>query len=299
MDMTDTSTDVLRGLTLSGLADEAGRGIDAQIEAHRELGWNAIELRLVDGRNVAGELPDDAFEEVATKVEAAGLEVTGFGSAIGNWSRPIDGDFARDVHDLEVAIPRMRRLGTRYIRTMSWVGNGVDDARWRDETIRRYRELARLAEAGGVVLGHENCTGWAGQSARHQRELIEAVGSDHLGVLFDTGNTISHGYEPWPYYTGVKDLIRYVHVKDCRRNPRGGGSSDYAYPGEGDALVRPILEDLLTGGYTGTIAIEPHVASIIHEGGDDVPEAEKYASYLRYGRTFERMVREAARARPA
>lgn len=283
--------------TLSGLADEAGSGIEAQIAAHRELGWDAIELRLIDGLNVAGALPDGAFDAAATAVEEAGLTVTGFGSAIGNWSRSIRDDFDRDVQDLNIAIPRMRRLGTRFIRTMSWVGKGVDDAEWRDETVRRYRELARIAEDGDIVLAHENCTGWAGQSAQHQRELIEAVGSDHLGVLFDVGNTISHGYEPWPYYTGVKDLIRYVHVKDCRRNPAGGGSSDYAYPGEGDAMVREVLADLLASDYRGTIAIEPHVASIIHEGGSDVPESEKYASYVRYARSFEALVDEARAAR--
>lgn len=285
------------GLRLSGIADEAGRGIDAQIAAHRELGWDAIELRLIDGLNVAGALPDDAFEEVADAVERAELHVTGFASAIGNWSRPIGDDFARDVEDLRTSIPRMQRLGTDYIRTMSWVGEGVDDATWRDETVRRYRELARIAEDGGIYLAHENCTGWAGQSARHMRELIEAVDSEHLVVLFDIGNTISHGYEPWPFYTGVKDLIRYLHVKDCRRNPRGGGSSDYAYPGEGDAMVRPILADLLGSGYQGTIAIEPHVASIVHEGGDGAPESEKYASYLRYARMFEAIVDETSASR--
>lgn len=297
MNGTDAPDGPLRGLTLSGIADEAGRGIDAQIAAHRELGWDAIELRLIDGLNVAGALPDDAFEAAADALEEAGLQVTGFASAIGNWSRPIGDDFQRDVDDLKISIPRMQRLGTRFIRTMSWVGTGVDDATWRDETIRRYRELARIAEDGGIYLAHENCTGWAGQSARHQRELFEAVDSEHLVLLFDTGNTISHGYEPWPYYTGVKDLIRYLHVKDCRRNPEGGGSSDYAYPGEGDARVRDVLDDLLASGYQGTIAIEPHVASIVHEGGGDAPESEKYDSYLRYGRTFEAMVREAAAAR--
>lgn len=284
------------GPTLSGLADEAGRDIHAQIAAHRELGWNAIELRLIDGLNVAGALPDDAFAAAADAVETAGLAVTGFGSAIGNWSRAVHGDFEQDLQDLKVAIPRMQRLGVRFIRTMSWLQNGASESAWRREAIRRYRELAAVAADGGVVLAHENCTGWGGQSARHMRELIEEVGSDHLTVLFDIGNTISHGYEPWPFYQGVKDLIGYVHVKDCKRNPAGGGSSDYAYPGEGDAMVRPILADLLDGGYRGTIAIEPHVASIIHEGGSDVPEAEKYASYLRYARMFEGLVREARAA---
>ncbi len=282
----------MRELTLSGIADEAGRSIEGQISVHQELGWNAIELRLVDGLNIAGALPDQAFAVAADRIEAAGLEVTAFSSAIGNWSRKITDDFDQDVQELKTAIPRMHRFGTKFIRTMSWLRGDADDATWKAEAIRRYRELARMAEDGGVYLAHENCTGWGGQSAEHMRELLERTDSAHLVVLFDIGNTISHGHAPWPFYSGVKDLIRYVHVKDCRVNPAGGRSSAYAYPGEGDAMVRPILADLLGSGYTGTIAIEPHVASIVHEGDQNVSEEVMAASYLRYARAFDRIVRD-------
>lgn len=277
-------------IELAGIADEAGRRIEDQIAAHRELGWESIELRLVDGKNVAGDLSDEAFEHVAEKLGEAGLRVTGFGSAIGNWSRNIRDDFSRDVSDLKTAIPRMQRLGAKFIRTMSWLGDGVPESEWRAEAIRRYRELARLAGDGGVFLAHENCTGWGGLSGRHMRELIEEVGHPHAVVLFDIGNTVSHGYEPWEFYTGVKDLIRYVHIKDCRRNPQGGSSSDYAYPGEGDARVADILTDLLASGYRGTLSIEPHVASIVHLGESKADPAEIFTSYIRYGRRTQELV---------
>lgn len=278
---------------LTGIADEAGSAIETQIAAHKELGWNGIELRLVDGKNVAGALPQDAFESMAAKVEEAGLQVTSFGSAIGNWSRKISDDFSRDVEELKTAIPRMQRFGTKFIRTMSWVGEGVGDTEWRDEVFRRYRELAKMAEDGGIYLAHENCTGWAGQSAWHQRRFLEEIDSANLVVLYDIGNTISHGMEPWEYYEGVKDLIRYVHVKDARKNPAGGPSEDYTYPGEGDAMVREILSDLLSNGYEGTIAIEPHVAAIVHlGGGKKVSKEEMYASYVRYGRKFVELVED-------
>ncbi|MEX2580399.1 MAG: sugar phosphate isomerase/epimerase family protein [Verrucomicrobiales bacterium] len=271
-------------IILTGIADEAGRDIDTQIAAHRELGWEAIELRLVDGKNVCGDLSDEDFARAADRIEEAGLRVTGFASAIGNWSRRIDEDFQRDLDELRCAIPRMQRLGARFIRTMSWVGEGVAEGEWRDEALRRYRELVELAADGGIFLAHENCTGWGGLSGRHMRELIETIDSPHLVVLFDVGNTISHGYEPWPFYREIKDLIRYVHVKDCRVNPEGGRSALYTYPGEGDACVREILADLLGDGYEGVVSIEPHVASIVHLGESQASPEEVYGSYLRYAR---------------
>ncbi len=280
-------------ITLTGIADEAGRDIETQIRAHRELGWDSIELRLVDGKNICGDLGDEAFEHAAACLEESCLQVTGFASAIGNWSRRIDGDFEIDLAELRRAIPRMQRLGARFIRTMSWVGEGVPEEQWRDEALRRYAELARIAGEGGIVLAHENCTGWGGLSGRHLRELVETVGSPHLVVLFDVGNTISHGYEPWPFYRAVKDLVRYVHVKDCRAEPGGARSQRYAYPGEGDACVREILADLIASGYDGVVSIEPHVASIVHLGESTAPPDEIYASYLRYARATEALLAEA------
>lgn len=278
-------------MILTGIADESGESIERQILAHQELGWSAIELRTVHGRNVASSLSDCDFDRVVDAVTEAGLVVPAFASEIGNWSRSIASGFEQDVEDLRRAIPRMNRLGARYLRTMSWVGDGVADHRWRREAIRRYRELSRIAADGGIYLAHENCTGWAGQSADHTRQLIEEVSSDHLVVLFDIGNTISHGHEPWTFYSGIKDLIRYLHLKDCRRNPDGGRSQDYTYPGDGDAMVREVIGDLLSSGYDGVISIEPHIAKVIHDATSLPNPHRMYASYLEYARRFVELVK--------
>ncbi|MEY2750955.1 MAG: hypothetical protein RLZZ550_926, partial [Verrucomicrobiota bacterium] len=123
---------------LSGLADEAADDIAGQVAAQRALGWPAIELRLLDGRQVcSAAVTDDAFARAMDTIESAGLRVSSFGSAIGNWSRPITGDFATDLADLRVLIPRLRRAGTRLVRTMGWMQAGADDREWRDEGLRR------------------------------------------------------------------------------------------------------------------------------------------------------------------
>ncbi len=282
----------MKNLILTGIADEAAYDIDGQIAVHQELGWDSIELRLVDGENAAAALSDEAFARTADHLEAAGMQVTSFASAIGNWSRPITGDFDLDLKELATAIPRMQRLGTKFIRTMSWIGEGVSEAEWRHETFRRYRELARMAEDGGVLLAHENCTGWAGQGPEQTRALVEEVNSPNLVVLFDIGNTVSYGLDTWNYFVGVKDLIRYVHVKDADRDPDGGSSSLFTYPGEGDALVREVLIDVIGSGYKGVIAIEPHIASLVHVQDQETDPEVMRASYLKYGRMLEALVAE-------
>ena len=273
---------------LSGIADEAADDLAGQISTHLELGWSCIELRQIDGKQASTPLLSDAdFERSVEAIEAAGLQVTGFASAIGNWSRPIDGDFEKDLTDLRLLLGRMARTGTKFARTMSWVGANIPAEAWRDEAVRRYNIMGEIAAEGGIVLLHENCEGWGGLSPAHTIEFMERVNHPNIGVLFDIGNTVAYGQDAWEFYTKVKPLIRYVHVKDCRRNPAGGKSGEFTMPGEGDACVREILQDLLGSGYNSGISIEPHVASIVHLGGTQASPEVRRESYLSYARKLE------------
>jgi sugar phosphate isomerase/epimerase len=275
----------------SGISDEAGQSIDTQIKAHRELGWQHLELRMVDGTNLTM-LSDEAFDEVYRKVTDAGMSVSCFSSAIANWARTITCDPNIDIEDLKRAIPRMHRFGTRYIRVMSYPNdknNPLSDHEWRDEAVRRMKTLARMAEDGGVILCHENCSGWGGQSAENSNYLLDAVDSPALRVVFDTGNPVTYGQDAWDYYTTVYPHIEYVHIKDARKVD---GQDVYTYCGEGDGRVRDILRDLLGKGYAGGLSIEPHLGAVIHTGQKASNEDQLYASYTEYGRRLMKLVEE-------
>lgn len=275
----------------SGISDESGQSIDTQIKAHRELGWSYLELRLVDGVNITA-LPDDKFDEVVRKVEGAGMKVSCFASAIANWARPITCGPDVDIADLERAIPRMKRFNTNYIRVMSYPNDPdrpLPEKEWREEAIRRMKKLAEIAENGGVILCHENCSGWGGQSAENSNILLEAVNSPALRVVFDTGNPVTYGQDAWAYYQAVYPYIEYVHIKDARKV---NGEDVYTYCGEGDGRVRDILRDLLGKGYAGGISIEPHLAAVIHTGQKASSQEQLYASYVEYGRRLMKIVDE-------
>src|SRR5213594_1795938 len=109
---------------LTGIADEAGSLIDAQIRATRELGWKNIEARSVEvpGFEKANihDIPNKAFEIIADKLKEAGIAVNCFGSTIGNWSKKIDDPFDITLAEVQRAIPRMQRLATKFVRIMSY-----------------------------------------------------------------------------------------------------------------------------------------------------------------------------------
>lgn len=264
----------------SGISDEAGVSLETQIKAHQELGWEYMELRLVDGENLSC-VDDDLFERVYAAVNEAGMKVSGFGGTIGNWAKSISGDFQEDMDELKRVIPRMRKFGTKYVRIMTWPNDAdapLEDEAWRDESLRRVRELAKLAEDAGIVMGIENCRGWSGLSPENAVWFLDAVDSSSLKWLYDTGNVVGHGQDPWDFYSKIKGYIAYVHIKDSSR-----ALGHTVLCGEGDAMVPEILADLHASGYDGFVSIEPHIAAVVHTGKTSDPQV-MYDTYVNYGR---------------
>ncbi|MFD4998136.1 sugar phosphate isomerase/epimerase family protein [Streptomyces buecherae] len=287
VDATGTSagTALPPGIALCGIGDEAGASLDEQVSALTTLGWGHIELRNVDGTAVA-DLDEAAFERLVDRLAAADLAVTCVDSRIANWGRPITADFDADLRELDALGERCHRLGTRYVRVMSYPNDGLSEADWRQEVLTRMGKLAARAEEAGLVLLHENCAGWAGTEAARMRELLTEVDSPALRLLFDVGNGVAYDYEAYDLLPTIAPYVEHVHIKDAVGTPE---DASYLLPGDGRCRVEDSLRYLLDQGYTGVWSIEPHInvrphESLATEGKDGVD------AFVEYGRALERMV---------
>ena len=279
-------------MIITGISDEAGKDIATQIKAHNKLGWTALELRNHNGVNPSTTLfTDEEFDHVRRVIEQNQITVTGFSSAIGNWSRSIRGDFNIDKEDLKVAARRMKMLNVKFMRIMSWIPDEDDPSYTKKEVIRRSRELAKMAEDLDVILAHENCTGWGGESPENMLELKAAVDSPNYVLLYDTGNVTAHGYTvPMRFFQGLRGHISYVHIKDSVIT-KPGAETEFRYVGEGEAKVKQILDILINEDkYDGVISIEPHVSAIVHLDSKVNSDEELFNSYIRYGTMLNDMI---------
>jgi sugar phosphate isomerase/epimerase len=287
---------------LSGIADEAGSNIDTQIKATRELGWKNIEARMVEvtgyPKGNIHDIPDAAFDQLCGKLEDAAIRINCFGSAIANWGKKIDQPFDSSVAEARRAIPRMQRLGTKFIRIMSFATLDGED-QMEQERFRRLRELTKMFLEAGVQPVHENCMNYGGMGWPFALKLLENVPG--LQWVFDTANPVFNDdrskpkpwckQDPWEFYTHVKPFVVHVHIKDAKWNP-AKNDADYTYPGEGDGAVRPIVQDLLASGYDGGFSIEPHLAVVFHDASVSASAEEQYATYVEYGRRLEKLIAE-------
>lgn len=285
---------------LTGFADEAAVDIDGQIRATRELGWENIESRNINGSNIH-DISDEEFDIVYGKLQDAGIKINCFGSAIANWGKRIDEPFDSSLEEAKRAIPRMQRLGTKLIRIMSFaiLADRESDDQMKEERFRRVRELYKLFTDAGITPVHENCMNYGGMGWTYTLKLLENV--PDLQLVFDTGNPVFADdrtkpkpypkQSAWEFYSHVKEHVAYIHIKDGVWDESGAGTR-FTYPGEGDGDVRRIVADLIANGYDGGISIEPHLAVVFHENHKK-PEAEiMHANYVEYGRRMMRMISE-------
>lgn len=295
----------------TGIADEAGNGLDTQIRATLELGWRHIEMRnvLVPG-HANGNVHDisaDAFDVVRASLEAAGVSVVAFGSSIGNWASRITDPFEITMERVDRAIPRMQALGAKFVRVMSYAI--LKDADGRDlpdqqeqERFRRLREIKARFDDAGLVAVHENCMNYGGMSVEHALRTLENVPG--LRWVFDTGNPVFNAdranpgrqQDSWEFYQAVKPAISHIHIKDGIYSA-AKKDCDYTLPGAGQGDVARILTDVMASGYDGFLSIEPHTAVVFHSSAPDSPVAdpasaarEQYESYITYGRELEKLV---------
>ena len=291
---------------LMGIGDEAGGGLDFQIKAAKELGWKHIEMRGVEVPGFAKanfhEIPDAAFDIAAAKIQAAGLGVYCFGSTIMNWAKTVETPFDITLGEVRRAIPRMQKLGTKFVRIMSFKPKDTD-AVTPPVVFERVREVTKMFTGAGLTPVHENCMNFGGMSSAHALEMLDKCPG--LKWVFDTANPIFNPDrqlpQPWPrqnaweFWTTVRDHVAHIHVKDATWNP-AKNDADYNWPGEGQGQVRRILKDAFACGYDAGISIEPHMVVVFHDAGSKATnDADVCANFVEYGRRLEKLISDVKR----
>jgi len=289
-------------MTLIGIGDEAGNTIQTQVAATKELGWNHLEMRGVEvpGNPKANfhDIPDKAFEAASALIDKAGLNVYCFGSTIMNWAKKIDDPFEITLAEVKRAIPRMKRLGTRYVRIMSFKP-GDDEFKTPPEVFKRVKEVTQRFLDDGITPVHENCMNYGGMSWQHTLELVDKVPG--LKLVFDTANPVFNPdrskakpwprQDPWEFWTHVHQHVVHIHIKDATWNPKKN-DADYNWPGEGEGRVRDILKDAFARGYDAGISIEPHMVVVFHDANSKAKDEDIRKNYVEYGRRLEKLINE-------
>lgn len=203
-------------------------------------------------------LDDGLCAEIRGRLDDAGVDrVLGWGHPEGLWG----GTHPEELEALKAHVPQVKKLGGERMRICAASMNYADAPR--DELLGAVapmlREAAEIAAEHGVTLALENHIDF---TSHEVIRLLEQVGSEHLRVNFDTGNTIRLFEDPVQAAARLAPYTVSTHTKDIATRVRGGSPAEHFawWPscpvGEGVIDMPGVIAALSAGGFDGCLAVE-------------------------------------------
>ncbi len=237
--------------TLSAFADEAAPSCAAQIAALQRAGLKRLDLRAIEGHNISV-LPPDIAREVKTQLDAAGITVQMLGSPLGKID--IADDFATDLAKLRHIGAVAPLLGCRAVRIFSYYNKGgASHPEWMAKSLSRLESLRDEAKNLGLVLFHENERHIFGDLGDDVTQ-IAALRDDNFKLIFDFDNYNQSGEDVWATWQKLKATTDAFHLKDSTSDNK------HVPAGQGNGKIPEILADAVQIGWSGPIAVEPHLS---------------------------------------
>lgn len=252
---------------LAIITDEVSHDFVEALDVIKGWGMMYVEVRTVDRVNAA-DLDDAGVARVKQLLDERGLKVAALASPFLKCylhepkAGPAGDAFFSSASTYEEHLQILKRCGNlakvlnaNMTRCFSF-WREPDPAAVFDEVVARLKESADLAEQYGLVLAMENETSCNGGIPVEVRDLVHAVGSPTLGIMWDAGNAQWADVEAYPDgYDTVKDRVFHVHVKDIVHD---NGAVHGTVFGQGEVDFPGMFRALQADGYDGFLSLEPH-----------------------------------------
>ncbi|MBQ8397150.1 MAG: sugar phosphate isomerase/epimerase [Clostridia bacterium] len=230
----------------SAFADEASKNLAEQIDALRANGIGLLEMRGVNGQNVA-DLDVATARAVRRDLDAADIAVWSLGSPIGKIK--LADPFAPELDRFKRLLETADITGATRIRLFSFYeaeGDGAFDA-----VCERLDRFVEAAQGSGVVLCHENEKGIYGDIASRCLAIHQALPA--LRAVYDPANFVQCKQDTAEAWEMLAPYVDYMHIKDARWS-----DGVVVPPGKGDGQLAYLLKQYAAQGGE-VLTLEPHL----------------------------------------
>ena len=248
-------------IRISVFGDEIAEALEDQLSAMQGMNLGYLECRAAWGTRVDN-FSDDEARRVRQLCDDAGIKVSCMGSPIGK--SPLTDPIENEIKRLERLVEIGEILGTQNVRIFSFYPPDKNFDDYVDDSVERLRALTAVAEKAGLQLLLENEKGIVGDVPERCQRLLVGVESPALRFIWDPANFVQCGVavQVDTYWDLLSPYIGYIHIKDA---VLADGSVRPA--GQGDGQVPELLSHINAEGYSGILAIEPHLKIAGHSSG--------------------------------
>lgn len=257
-------------IPIAAITDEFSPTLAEAIPVMKEIGMNAAELRVVNGKNIM-DLSDDELKRVKEDLDRAGLPVVSIASPLLKCilpnSPPVDSRFQHDIFASKHTYEDQERLATHAFRLAGFFGakiirvfsywRTIEPSACTEAIIEDLRKLSDLAKSENLTIGLENEHACNVGTAAESKVVLDAVDHPNLKLVWDPANALVAGEDPVPYGYNLlpKSRIAHVHAKDCHME---SGKPVWGPLGTRAVRWKEQIASLLADGYKGYISLETH-----------------------------------------
>lgn len=229
-------------IKLCAFADEYGSTLEEQIEGLKINNIEYLEIRSVNGKNVA-DLSDAEAKDIYEKLEKEGRKVWSIGSPIGKVD--INCDFEEYKKKVDRVCKIAKILKADKIRMFSFF-NAYDQ----EEKVYDYlQEIVNIGNDNGIKMYHENEKEVFGDTVDRILKLQKNVKG--LNYIYDPANFVQCDQEASYAIEKLFDSIGYFHIKDVVHS-----TGDLVPAGYGDGHIEDFIKKIEKD---AVLTMEPHL----------------------------------------
>ena len=169
---------------------------------------------------------DGGIDIVNSLAEDAGIEVSSLspgGFTAFSFMNPIDSIRSEGIAKLQYLSETCPKVGANVVLVPFFGGGQIKEEHITSSRfIDGFKAAAETAEKHNVYLGIESTI-----NADQHQQIIDQVGSKHVGVYYDMGNATNLGYDSPSEIRSLGSSIVQMHIKDTGGNHAGEGDVDF------------------------------------------------------------------------
>ncbi len=266
-------------IKLSFITDEATQDFDEAVRFAREYGLQGVELRSVQDKPI-DEIDHDTLREYRRILDENGLKVCNLAGSFYKCDRTDRQAVEQNLEKLVRLCDAADILGCDTLRGFAFFApaEGPESAQ---ELAPYFEEPARILRERGKTLLLEADP--SVNTSNHQAiaRLLDLIGQDCFGAIYDPGNDLYDPLRETPYpdgYEAVRTHLKHIHIKDAVYD--AAGEPQCVRIGDGLVGYPALLHRLLKDGYDGWLSLETHYRKniVLTEEQMRVPQGSSFSA---------------------
>lgn len=253
-------------MKIAVILDEISTDFEKAVNVVKDVGMNYVELRILDGKNVA-QLRLEEAKEYSGILKKLDLKVCSIASPLFKCFLPgeekkgeVGDQFGFTINDYNSHLNLVDHLleiaeifETDMIRAFTfWKVKETTDEKL-IEISRKIEPVLDKFENKGLRMAIENEPSCYVQTGRQLGKLLMILDHPSVGALWDPGNAKLCDENEKEGFESVKDRIFHVHIKDFTLDE---GAVKFVPPGKGIVNFEDAMASLFRIGYDGFISFE-------------------------------------------